>query len=270
MSKKPQSRKERRNRYGEEVLFEASGTKSLPSSREIIERFGNSAGYPVSDDDDHIEDEPVPIKRNKKKKRNIGSEPGEKEAVGLRIIGGDARGRKLVYSGDNRVRPMKDRVRESVFNLVGPEIKGKYAIDLFTGTGALALEAISRGAKGALMIELHLPTAKNARNNAEFLGYEDKCRIITSDAFYWSKTMSELETDLPWVVFCSPPYDFYVSLHSEMIEMLSRLAETAPTDSMIVIEADERFDFGTLPFGIAPKKRRSYPPAEIGIHIVSR
>src|SRR6186997_1276149 len=59
----------------------------------------------------------------------------------LRIIGGDLRGRKLEYHGDPRTRPMKDRVREAVFNLVEPD--GTYAIDLFGGTGALGLEALS-------------------------------------------------------------------------------------------------------------------------------
>ena len=60
--------------------------------------------------------------------------------VGLRIIGGQFRGRKLQYSGDPRVRPMKDRVREAVFNLVGPDVRATHAIDLFAGT--------STGSKG--------------------------------------------------------------------------------------------------------------------------
>ena len=68
------------------------------------------------------------------------------EVVGLRIVGGRFRGRKLLYSGDFRTRPMKDRLREAVFNLVGPAVAGMHAIDLFGGTGALGLEALSRGA----------------------------------------------------------------------------------------------------------------------------
>ena len=71
----------------------------------------------------------------------------------MRIVGGHFRGRKLSYTGDPRVRPMKDRVREALFNLLGPDVKGTFAIDLFGGTGALALEAISRGSSAALIIE---------------------------------------------------------------------------------------------------------------------
>jgi 16S rRNA (guanine966-N2)-methyltransferase len=58
--------------------------------------------------------------------------------AGLRVIGGSYRGRRLHYTGDFRTRPMKDRLREAVFNLLGREVAGKHAIDLFAGTGALA------------------------------------------------------------------------------------------------------------------------------------
>ena len=82
------------------------------------------------------------------------------DMAGLRIIGGRFRGRKLAYSGDPRTRPMKDRVREALFNLLGRAVEGKTAIDLFAGTGALAFEALSRGAARAVAIELHRPTAR--------------------------------------------------------------------------------------------------------------
>ena len=68
--------------------------------------------------------------------------------AGLRIIGGRLRGRKLHYSGDLRTRPMKDRLREAIFNLIGPAIRGKHAVDLFAGTGALALEASAAAPSG--------------------------------------------------------------------------------------------------------------------------
>src|ERR1041384_3149877 len=100
----------------------------------------------------------------KKRSRDVPSSPASE----LRIIGGDMRGRKIGYHGDPRTRPMKDRVREAVFNLV--ESDGVYAIDLFAGTGALGLEAISRGASGALFIERHFPTARLVEQNAQQLG----------------------------------------------------------------------------------------------------
>ena len=75
------------------------------------------------------------------------------QATELRIIGGHFRARKLLYHGDPVTRPMKHRVREAIFNLVGLEAKGRHAIDLFAGTGALGLEALSRGATSATFIE---------------------------------------------------------------------------------------------------------------------
>ena len=68
----------------------------------------------------------------------VGGQAGDTPVVGLRIIGGSLRGRRLQYTGDLRTRPMKDRVRESVFNLIGPAVVGSHAIDLFAGTGAWA------------------------------------------------------------------------------------------------------------------------------------
>jgi 16S rRNA (guanine(966)-N(2))-methyltransferase RsmD len=200
------------------------------------------------------------------KRRNIGSEPGEKEPLGLRIIGGKFRGRKLQYSGDNRVRPMKDRVREAVFNLIGPVIKGMYAIDLFGGTGAMAIEAISRGATSATIIEIHLPTATLLKQNLETLDLLPICQLHKTDTFFWTKDEAEHPPkESPWIVFCSPPYDFYVSRKAEMLEMLNRLVDLAPVNSMFVIEADQRFDITSLPRMPEPNRIRSYPPAVVAI-----
>jgi len=200
------------------------------------------------------------------KRRNVGSSPGAKEPLGLRIIGGTLRGRKLQYVGDNRVRPMKDRVREAVFNLIGPAIKGMHAIDLFGGTGAIAIEAISRGATSATIIEIHLPTASLLKQNLESLNLLPVCNLCKTDAFFWVKNESEHPSkESPWIVFCSPPYDFYSSRKVEMLEILNRLVDLAPVGSMFVIEADEQFDMMLLPLVPEPNRIRSYPPAVIGI-----
>src|SRR3954449_11572498 len=108
--------------------------------------------------------------------------------VGLRIIGGSLRGRKIEYSGDVRTRPMKDRVRESVFNLLGYGVVGTHAIDLFAGTGAMAIEALSRGATKATCIERHYPTSKLIEKGAAQLGIADRLTVIFGDAFLWTRT----------------------------------------------------------------------------------
>jgi len=185
------------------------------------------------------------------------------DTVGLRIIGGRFRGRKLLYGGDRRVRPMKDRVREALFNLIGPRIRQKHAVDLFAGTGALGLEAISRGAVRATLIEQHYPTAAILRRNVAALEIDEIVHIVTADVFVWAARKPELSGD-PWVVFSSPPYDFYVDRADEMLGLIGRLMESAPAESIFAVEADRRFDFTQLPDATAWDVR-TYPPATVGV-----
>jgi 16S rRNA (guanine966-N2)-methyltransferase len=186
------------------------------------------------------------------------------ETIGLRIIGGRFRGRKLLYSGQLRTRPMKDRLREAVFNLIGTEISGTHAIDLFAGTGALGLEALSRKATKATFIEQHYPTADIIRKNISTLGMEQQTEIIPGNVFIWAQRHPDLGA-APWLVFCSPPYEFYVSRTAEMLELINGLFNDAPAYSIFLIEADERFDF-TLLSDHEAWDVRTYQPAVIGMY----
>ncbi len=197
----------------------------------------------------------------------------ERPALGVRIIGGSFRGRSLEYSGDLRTRPMKDRVREAMFNLLAERIRGKHVIDLFAGTGALAFEALSRGAAGATLIERHLPTTKLIEQNARTLGVTDRVQVCFGDAFVWGKRLvagtlpgnaAGTTAAQPLAVFCSPPFDFYESRREEMLGLLSQLWEIAPAHSVFAVEADERFDFALLPQAELWFVR-AYPPTVIGI-----
>jgi 16S rRNA (guanine966-N2)-methyltransferase len=223
-------------------------------------------------------------KRSKKPNVTAGNRtPGGvvRPAVGVRIIGGKFRGRRLHYSGDARTRPMKDRLREAIFNLIGPAIRGKNALDLFAGTGALALEAISRGADRATLIEQHNPTADIIRQNIADLGLAERAEVVVGNTFIWwqrqgkphgdcpNSRVSEngtvpLRADAPWAVFCSPPYDFYVERTAELLDLIAGLIGAAPDHSVFVVEADARFDFQQLPDPQAWDVR-SYPPAVVGV-----
>lgn len=168
---------------------------------------------------------------------------------------------------------MKHRTREAIFNLIGTECKDKYAIDLFAGTGALGLEALSRGATGATLIEKHVPSARIVAENVDTLGVGDRAAVVITSAFVWAKRdlpafQSQTTSELPWLVFCSPPYDFFVERHTEMLELIGRLQSHAIGGSVIVVEADDRFDTALLPGTAAAAARwdvRRYPPAVVGI-----
>jgi 16S rRNA (guanine966-N2)-methyltransferase len=202
--------------------------------------------------------------RREPNKRGVNKPPqADGPVVGLRIVGGTLRHRKLQYSGELRTRPMKDRVRESVFNLLGPDIQGTHAIDLFAGTGALGLEAISRGAVRATLIERHLPTVRLIEQNAAALGVAAQVEVVFGDAFGWSAAYTA-DQPTPLTLFCSPPFDFYVERQAPMLAMIGRWVEVAPAGSQMVVEADAQFDFGLLPL---PERWdvREYLPAVVGI-----
>ena len=221
----------------------------------------------------------------KRKRRSADelTEPAE-----LRIIGGRFRGRKLKYEpfrvGDNPVtRPMKHRLRESIFNLVSTGSEGRHAIDLFAGTGALGLEALSRGAVHATFIERHVPTSRVIEENIKALGVEERSTLLVASAFVWGKRdLPKVEGGrgkadnekvpspfpllpsalAPWLVFCSPPYAFFVDRRDEMLELIAAVMQHAPLQSIIIVEADERFDFGMLA-GLWDV--RTYLPAVVGV-----
>lgn len=161
---------------------------------------------------------------------------------------------------------MKDRLREAVFNLIGTDVRDALAIDLFAGTGALGLEALSRGARQAIFLEQHFPTAAIIKQNIAALAVADRCEVVPGNTFVWFRRFGQslAAPSGPWLVFCSPPYDFYVERTAEMLELIGGMIATAPQKSIFVVESDERFDFQSLPQPNEWDVRR-YPPAVVGI-----
>lgn len=205
--------------------------------------------------------------------------------AGMRVIGGSLKHRRITYSGDIRTRPMKDRVREALFNLVGPPVVGSLVIDLFAGTGALGIEALSRGAVGAVFFEKHFPTADVIKDNVKTLGLEARAEVIGCDSFLQWKRMRREGTPfggkipsvqaaraagdaaaepLPWLVFCSPPYDFFIERQAEMLKLIEEFLAAMPPRSVFVVEADTRFDLNLLPQA-EEWTTRAYPPAVVAL-----
>jgi 16S rRNA (guanine966-N2)-methyltransferase len=192
--------------------------------------------------------------------------PATDEAASApRIIGGEFRGRRLDYLPDARTRPMKDRVRESLFDLIGTAVRGSLAIDLFAGTGALGFEALSRGASRAVFCEIHFPTAAAIRRSAETLGVADRVEVRSGDVLLWPRRMPPLPTTLPWLVFCSPPWSFFQDRRDETMTLVETLRAGAPAGSTLVVEADTAFDSSVLP-AAAAWEARPMPPAVLYLH----
>jgi 16S rRNA (guanine966-N2)-methyltransferase len=216
----------------------------------------------------------VSRKRRTPESTTDASLPSDREGE-VRIIGGMFRGRRLKYHGDPVVRPMKHRTREAIFNLISTDCAGRHAIDLFAGTGALGLEALSRGAVGATFIEKHVPSARVVQQNIRTLGVEDRATVMITSAFLWGKrdlvaANERTSNQSSWLIFCSPPYAFFHERQSDMLELIRRLQAHAPPTSILVVEADDAFDFGILldsDCGIEPAAwdLRAYSPAVVGI-----
>lgn len=170
----------------------------------------------------------------------------------------------MPYNGDPQTRPMKDRVREAIFNLIGPDIQDKHALDLFAGTGVVGFEAISRGAAKATMLERHFPTARSIRDNAELLDVKGRVEVAAGDSFVWVKRLKEAGP-LPWVVFCCPPYSLYIVRQADQLDMIDRLLRLAPPESIFVVESDERFDPALLP-DAENWDVRNYPPTIVALY----
>jgi 16S rRNA (guanine966-N2)-methyltransferase len=172
----------------------------------------------------------------------------------LRIIGGDLRGRGVLYLGDRDTRPMKESVREALFNIVGPAIIGRVAWDLFAGTGILAIESFSRGAVGAVAIEKSRLFARTIRDSAARLELEEQhVQVLTGDTFRIApRRMAEILEDgekSPWVVYFCPPYAMWVEEQDQLFELLTTTARLAPARSLLVTETDKFFDIQSLPLG---------------------
>ena len=189
----------------------------------------------------------------------------DEAASAPRIVGGELRGRTLEFAPAARTRPMKDRVRETLFDLIGPGVKGAVAVDLFAGTGALGFEALSRGAAQAVFCERHFPTADALRRSARQLGVEGRVEVCPGDVLLWAKKMPPLPVSAPWLVFVSPPWSFFSERADDLMALITAMMTAAPAGSTIVVESDDTFDAATLPgTGWAS---RPIPPAVL--HLLS-
>ena len=153
----------------------------------------------------------------------------------LRIIGGEFRGRKLKVPAGKDVRPTSDRVREALFNLLASMLSWEEltVIDLYAGSGALGLEALSRGAKNAIFVEASRKHMKILLQNVELMSSEQgQYKLFQNHAENWISRFSDPEK--PCLVFVDPPfsgreYDYIL----EKIALLPAIR----TGSIIVVES---------------------------------
>jgi 16S rRNA (guanine966-N2)-methyltransferase len=121
----------------------------------------------------------------------------------MRIIAGEFRGHPLIAPPDRRTRPTADRVREAWFSILGPELSGARVLDLFAGSGALGLEALSRGAARVEFVEVSKASLQALRANIAALDVEDRVVVHRADALRFARALPALAFD---IALADPPY----------------------------------------------------------------
>ena len=161
----------------------------------------------------------------------------------MRIVAGTHRSRRLLGPTSKDIRPTIDRVRESIFNALGQHCETLRVVDLFAGTGAMALEALSRGAPSAVLVDNHLEAIRLCKQNASNLELRERLDIWHMDAF---AALSRCKTQNRSfeLVFADPPYVFqnWEKLFSAILE-----EEVLSPGGRVVVERAKRCSLPDLP-----------------------
>jgi len=173
----------------------------------------------------------------------------------MRVVAGELRGRKLVAPAGGGTRPTADRVREALFSILG-DVSGARVLDLYAGSGALGIEALSRGAAAATFVDSSQAAVAAIRRNLSELGLEAIVQRRDALAFLAAAPSGD-----PYdLVFADPPYD-------SALHVASRLADALPplltADAVIVTESNKRAPL-ELPFPLL--RERSYGDTRIAVH----
>ncbi len=158
----------------------------------------------------------------------------------MRVIAGSRRSLPLkTLEGDN-TRPTADKYKETLFNCLQMDVPESLFLDLFSGSGAIGIEALSRGAKHAVLVENNKQALDIIKQNIHFTKFENEAEIVKSDVISYLSRLGKVNFD---IIFIDPPYG--KGLEREALEILSTKTFTNP-DFKIVVEAKLEEDFSFI------------------------
>lgn len=171
----------------------------------------------------------------------------------MRVIAGTARSLPLKTPEGLETRPTTDRIKETLFNMLQPYVPGSIFIDVFSGSGGIGIEALSRGAKKAYFIEWAPGAVSCIQHNLAFTKLEDRGILIKQDALAGLAGIREEAAD---IIFLDPPYgQEYEQRTLELLKDMSYVTE----DTLIIAEAELRTDFDYLAeIGFAVQREKRY------------
>jgi len=153
----------------------------------------------------------------------------------LRVIAGSAKGRRLRMVPGEVTRPIRDQVKEALFNILGAALLDSEFLDLFAGTGSVGIEALSRGAEKATFVEKHPAALKTIRENLEITKFAAQAQVIQLDVFEWIKRQSGRSYDF---VYVAPPQ--YSKLWSKALLKLDQNAELMNLDAWVIAQINPK------------------------------
>lgn len=173
----------------------------------------------------------------------------------MRVVAGELGGRRLIAPAGAATRPTADRVREALFSILG-DVAGRRVLDLYAGSGALGIEALSRGASEAVFVDSSQAAVRAIRRNLSELGLEAGVRRRDALAYLAAAPRHD-----PYdLVFADPPYDSALRVGPRLAELLPPILSE---DAVIVTESNKRAPL-ELPFELL--RERSYGDTRIAVH----
>jgi len=149
----------------------------------------------------------------------------------LRVIGGAAKGLRLKHVPGDTTRPITDKVKEALFNILGGEILDVRMLDLFGGTGAVGIEALSRGANEVTFLDTSRLAVQTIRENLSTTHFTDKARVFQADAFNWLSSQTDPHFDL---IYIAPPQ--YKGLWEKAMDLIDHNPELLSDEGQVIIQ----------------------------------
>lgn len=156
---------------------------------------------------------------------------------GLRVVGGTARGRRLRLVPGEGTRPIGDRVKEALYDILGADIQGSAFLDLFAGTGSVGIEALSRGAASAVFVDRAPAAIRTIHDNLKTAGVADRAAVIQRDSFAYLEASPSIAFDY---IFVAPPQ--YHGLWLKALGELDAKGTWMAEDAWVIAQIDPRED----------------------------
>jgi 16S rRNA (guanine966-N2)-methyltransferase len=172
----------------------------------------------------------------------------------VRVISGEFGGRKILAPDGKTTHPMSERVRNALFNILGDEVEGVEVLDAFAGTGAVGLEALSRGAKQVTFVESDREAQRTLQENVKTLDAQSRVKLVHSKVELWHKSNPEDKFDL---IFCDPPFG------DMQLSTVMLLFSHLKPDALMVLSQPGRGESLPAANGVVVVDNRSYGSAAL-------